>query len=184
MNVLTFYPASLCPRCATGLKELRFQGLRFQIIRFQKNLASRELPFLRYRKRSAEMRKNMNNMNQWSGKCSQDCRANTGMNMNDRRCRNNMNNNSCGRKTPSMQPMPMPQASCGCNTCNCVDDATSIQNDPLRGMPVGIGYVPWQQWDCVYNIDEGLSKGTIFPCLDLPFYGCIPRGFHCSKGGR
>lgn len=126
----------------------------------------------------------MNNMNQRSGNCSPSCNTTAGTNMNDRQCRNNGNSNSFGRKNPSMPTMPMPQASCGCNTCNCHDNASSIQNDPLRGMPLGIGYVPWQQWECVYNVDEGLSKGTIFPSLDLPFYGCIPRGYNCSKGGR
>lgn len=124
----------------------------------------------------------MNNMNQRSGNCSQDCNMNTGMNMNDRRCRNNMNGNSYGRRNSSMPTMP--PTSCGSNNCNCMDNATSIQNDALRGLPVGIGYVPWQQWECVYNVDEGLSRGTIFPSLDLPFYGCIPRGFNCNKGGR
>jgi hypothetical protein len=88
---------------------------------------------------------------------------------------NNMNGNSFGRRNPAMQ------SGCG---CGCTDDASSIQNDALRGLPVGIGYVPWQQWECVYNPDEGLARGTIFPSLDLPFYGCIPRGYYCSKGGH
>lgn len=95
---------------------------------------------------------------------------------------NNMNQNAFARRTASI-PM-MQNSSCGCNNCNCVDDASSISNDALRGMPVGMGYVPWQQWECVYNPAEGLARGTIFPSLDLPFYGCIPRGFHCNKGGR
>lgn len=125
----------------------------------------------------------MNNMNQRPGNCSQDCKSQSAMNMNDRRCRGNMTGNSYGRRASSM-PM-MPKASCGCdNSCNCVDNATSIQNDTLRGMPIGIGYVPWQEWECVYNADEGLSRGTLFPSLDLPFYGCIPRGYFYNKGGR
>lgn len=167
---IVFFPTSLCLRCATGLKEHWLQRTKKRSLDTTNS--------------SAEMERNMNNMNQRSGNCSHECKPNIDMSMNDRRCRNNMNNNSCGRNNSSIPPMPAPSASCGCNSCNCVDNASSIKNDPLRGMPVGIGYVPWQQWECVYNVDEGLSKGTIFPSLDLPFYGCIPRGYHCSKGGR
>ena len=65
----------------------------------------------------------------------------------------------------------------------CCEDNSSAGSDPLRGMPLGIGYVPWQQWECPYSLEDGLCKGTIFPSLDLPFYGCIPRGY-CFKGGR
>lgn len=124
----------------------------------------------------------MNNMNQRPRNCSQDCNANSAMNMNDRRCRSNMNCNPCARNASAMPLMSTPP--CGCNPCNCVDNTASLQNDPLRGLAVGIGYVPWQQWECVYNVEEGLSRGTIFPSLDLPFYGCIPRGYYCNKGGH
>jgi hypothetical protein len=89
-----------------------------------------------------------------------------------------MMNNQNGRRPAPMPPMP-PR----CNSCGCTD-TSDIQKDPLYGLAVGIGYVPWQQWECVYTFDEGLSRGTIFPSLDLPFYGCIPRGYRCNKGGR
>lgn len=41
--------------------------------------------------------------------------------------------------------------------------------------PVAMAYVPYQQWCDVYTPEEGLSRGTIFPELDLPFSGgdCI-----------
>lgn len=66
-----------------------------------------------------------------------------------------------------------------CNTCQrpaAVCDAdSSMYSDSLGGMPLGMGYVPWQQWNKVYDINKALERGTIFPELDLPFYGCIPR---------
>lgn len=65
----------------------------------------------------------------------------------------------------------------------CCEDNSSEGSDSLKGMPVGIGYVPWQHWECTYSLEDGLCKGTIFPSLDLPFYGCIPRGYY-FKGGR
>ncbi len=39
----------------------------------------------------------------------------------------------------------------------------------LDAMPIGMGYVPWQQWSKVYPIEKGFVRGTIFPELDLPF---------------
>lgn len=60
-----------------------------------------------------------------------------------------------------------------------------VNNDPLHGMPVAMAYVPMQQFSQTYNLCDGFSRGTIFPCLDLPFYGCIPRNQpHHNKGGR
>lgn len=35
--------------------------------------------------------------------------------------------------------------------------------------PIGMGYVPMQQWGTVYPADTGFQRGTIFPELDLPF---------------
>jgi hypothetical protein len=34
-----------------------------------------------------------------------------------------------------------------------------------------MSYVPVQFFDEVYEADVGLSRGTIFPCLDKPFLG-------------
>ena len=64
------------------------------------------------------------------------------------------------------------------------DPANSCNSDPLYGMPLAIGYVPWQKWCKTYEPCEGLANGTIFPELDLQFYGCIPQGWACKKGGR
>lgn len=34
-----------------------------------------------------------------------------------------------------------------------------------------IAYVKWQTLENVYDPEEALKKGTLFPCLDKPFYG-------------
>ena len=34
-----------------------------------------------------------------------------------------------------------------------------------------IAYVKWQELDQVYEPEEALNKGTLFPALDKPFYG-------------
>ena len=84
----------------------------------------------------------------------------------------------CGGKPPCDGGHKPP---CGCNP-NC-DADSSLYNDQLNGMAIGIGYVPWQQWCKVYDLCKGLNQGTIFPPLDLPFYGCVPRGYCKGQGG-
>ena len=38
--------------------------------------------------------------------------------------------------------------------------------------PVGMAYVPWQQFDTICdNLEEGFRIGTIFPELHKPFTG-------------
>lgn len=51
------------------------------------------------------------------------------------------------------------------------DDCINPMRDELRGMPLAMGYVPWQNFGCTYEPMEGLRAGTIFPELEKPFYG-------------
>lgn len=37
--------------------------------------------------------------------------------------------------------------------------------------PIGMAYVPFQEWDTPYDENIAISRGTIFPCLDKPFIG-------------
>lgn len=41
----------------------------------------------------------------------------------------------------------------------------------LEDYPVAMAYVPWQNWNRVYDLERGLRTGTIFPELDKPFLG-------------
>ena len=41
--------------------------------------------------------------------------------------------------------------------------------------PLAMAYVPFQQWGQVNDETEALSKGTLFPELDLPFTGGASR---------
>jgi len=43
--------------------------------------------------------------------------------------------------------------------------------------PVGMAYVPFQQWGNVYKSGEGFEKGTMFPVLYMPF---APDGGDCN----
>ena len=36
---------------------------------------------------------------------------------------------------------------------------------------LAIAYIRWQELTNVYEPDEAFNHGTLFPCLDKPFYG-------------
>lgn len=50
------------------------------------------------------------------------------------------------------------------SSCSCKEDSHCV---PLK---LGIVSIPMQPWEQPYDLAEGLEHGTIFPCLDLPFY--------------
>ncbi len=37
--------------------------------------------------------------------------------------------------------------------------------------PIGMAYVPYQQWGETYTAEEALCRGTLFPEIDYPFGG-------------
>lgn len=144
----------------------------------------------------------MNNMNfrrqmncQNCGNCN--CRQQNQSSEPDCRCGNPVieprnENSGCNRQPPprssncNMQnPTPL-QNNCNCNASqnrpseNCRETISHID---MHNIPIGIGYVPWQKWRKINALCDGLSQGTIFKELSLPFYGCIPNGFCNDKGG-
>ena len=45
-----------------------------------------------------------------------------------------------------------------------------------QNYPAARAYVPWQQWQDIYEPETALAQGTIFPDMDLPFeYGRCGR---------
>ena len=41
----------------------------------------------------------------------------------------------------------------------------------LKNLPLAMAYVPFQQIEGVYNQEQALKSGTLFPNLDKPFLG-------------
>lgn len=39
--------------------------------------------------------------------------------------------------------------------------------------PLGMSYVPWQNWEDMFDPENALERGTAFPSLEMPF---------CRKG--
>lgn len=101
---------------------------------------------------------------------------------NNGQCSNNMSN--CGNKYQS-------NCNCGntnnCATNNCADKEQSINSCPnikdksidscphKHDYPVGMGYVPWQQWGNLYDLETGYKEGTIFKDLNIVFCGVRGR---------
>lgn len=77
----------------------------------------------------------------------------------------------------------MPEMNYGCemerHTCECgCGQERMVCRQPdnygcgcVENMPLGMAYVPMQDWDCVYNGCQGIEAGTIFPELEKPFLG-------------
>ena len=54
----------------------------------------------------------------------------------------------------------------------CVENAPCTSGAcPLAGYPLAMVYSPEQAFENLYEPDEGLSRGTIFKALDMPFLG-------------
>lgn len=53
-----------------------------------------------------------------------------------------------------------------------VFDCPENANDEVRGMPIAMAYVPWQQWGDVYTAECALAHGTVFPELVKPWWIC------------
>ncbi|MBQ2404685.1 MAG: spore coat associated protein CotJA [Lachnospiraceae bacterium] len=57
----------------------------------------------------------------------------------------------------------------GCPVCSPGIVPPSKPVFDLDRFPVGMGYVPWQNWETTYPLTQGYHRGTIFPSLDYPF---------------
>ena len=55
------------------------------------------------------------------------------------------------------------------------NDTNCAAHTPLKPFPdktpIGMAYIPFQQWETPYSDTKAFSKGTIFPSLDKPFIG-------------
>jgi len=67
--------------------------------------------------------------------------------------------------------MPMDEEMPMLNSKNRTDVSTSPLSPFPEQTPIGMAYVPYQQWDEIYEASEGFCKGTMFPMLDYPFKG-------------
>lgn len=75
------------------------------------------------------------------------------------------------------------QNGCGCGYHTNGSPHTAMQTPVVNRVrriidneyPIGMAYVPWQQWNEVFDAETALCRGTLFPELELPFTGCERR---------
>lgn len=87
-----------------------------------------------------------------------------------------MRRSGCSRPAPAPQqptvPCPEPISEPAC--CSNTDEY-----DEINGMPLAMAYVPWQEWQNIYEAEKGFHCGTIFEELNKPFKGIMMGG--CCK---
>ncbi|EOS80307.1 hypothetical protein C817_01799 [Dorea sp. 5-2] len=86
-----------------------------------------------------------------------------------------MRRSGCSRPAPTPQPsMPCPEPVSQPVCCS-----NTGEYDELNGMPLAMAYVPWQEWQNIYEAEKGFHCGTIFEELNKPFNGITMGG--CCK---
>ena len=55
--------------------------------------------------------------------------------------------------------------------CKIKTEGCDRGNMLVDRMEVAMGYVPWQEWDNIYDMETALCRGTIFKDLDKPWKG-------------
>lgn len=105
-----------------------------------------------------------------------------------------MHRSGCNRQASAPQPSaPCSQPSMPCSqpAVPCAQPAAPCARpadmpvccdgkyDELSGMPLAMAYVPWQEWQNIYEAEKGFHRGTIFEELDKPFKGIMMGG--CCK---
>lgn len=56
-------------------------------------------------------------------------------------------------------------------TCDCAKDSCNQASAPVDSMMIAMAYVPWQQWEEIFDYEKALCTGTIFKNLDKPWTG-------------
>lgn len=122
-----------------------------------------------------QTRNTCGNMNQTRNTgCNMNQTRNTGYNMNQSR------NRSCNmeRDKKSCDSRENEKKQCGCMKDTQKDECyggCDRGKDPVDEMMPGMCFVPWQKWEDVYCIEEGLENGTIFAQLNKPFIGRMSK---------
>lgn len=49
-------------------------------------------------------------------------------------------------------------------------DFCKCEQPAQAGLPLAIATIPMQPWETPYEPEKALKQGTIFPCLDKPFF--------------
>lgn len=75
--------------------------------------------------------------------------------------------NNCPAQ-PGEEPLPLPTPELPGESC---PEGGEEMNQECQTPPLAMVYSEKQIWGPLYSVEEGLERGTIFPCLDKPFMG-------------
>lgn len=65
--------------------------------------------------------------------------------------------------------------------CECSDERMSVMpENPV----LATAYVPFQHAKCMYNAAKGLSQGSIFPELVMPYESPFKSGCGCGESNQ
>lgn len=82
---------------------------------------------------------------------------------------------SCGRPGSDRSSAGCMKSDSPCENSGCRTEEPSCKKS-MQEMVLAMAYVPWQEFDAIYDLPIALQVGTIFPELNKPFMG--------SKGGK
>lgn len=135
-----------------------------------------------------------NNMNHRGNACgnmnsSGDACGNMNRNRNSSGAMNPMRHNCGNMGSGRNNESNMERRNCGCSErnekkgCSCqentqmkkCDEGCDRGKEPVDKMMPAMAYVPWQQWEDIYCMEEGFERGTVFAQLDKPFIGRSAR---------
>ena len=83
---------------------------------------------------------------------------------------------------------------CGCTNDNSYTEEqgnrisacdSCANDDRMKHFRLAMAYVPWQEWEMIYEDEVALTRGTLFEALDLPWYrsACDDGDRSCRKCG-
>lgn len=98
------------------------------------------------------------------------------------------NTNRCGERRRTEQQINVRNeqgTSCGCseNACGC-GRCEGFRSPRLEGVPLSMVYSPYQEWEALHEVEEALDRGTLFRCLEFPFYHARCSKKSCDNSGR
>lgn len=80
----------------------------------------------------------------------------------------NCNMQNCNMPECMMRESRMPEARMANEMSGYIREENPCGCDSF---PIGMAYVPWQEFKNIYDLERGLEAGTIFAELDKPFLG-------------
>ena len=75
----------------------------------------------------------------------------------------------CGRPERREIHGNFPEERCGCEQ---TVSESCCRDDRMKAFALAMAYVPWQEWENLYEEEAALARGTLFEALDLPWYSC------------